>query len=248
MPTYGEPIEELNKIRIDDNGEPLVEILKLCSDIRFAADHPKFPGSPRTCWARKTVAEMMCLARTYLPQGIYFEVQDAWRSGTSQRALFHLLCADLRLKNPEWTEEELLYHTNEFVASPFIEAPPPHTTGGAVDVTLVNDSGEKLDMTSPYGWSEESAPTSFPGISEEARKNRRILIYAMSRAGFSNYLGEWWHWSYGDSAWALHASLDSAIYGEAPEPPVEAERTNQISATDFQPHDGILEHDARLTP
>lgn len=223
MPSYGEPIEELDNIKIEDNGEPLVEILKLCPEIRFAAEHPKFPGSPRTCWARETVAAMLCEAQSYLPEGLHLELQDAWRSPESQEALFRMLCEELRMRNPEWTEDELMEHTNEFVANPYINAPPPHTTGGAVDVTLVDNAGQHLDMNSPYGWSEVSTPTSFPGISAEARKNRHILNYAMSRAGFSNYLGEFWHWSYGDSAWALRASLDTAIYGQASGPPVEAD-------------------------
>jgi len=64
-----------------------------------------------------------------------------------------------------------------------------------------------------HGWDEVTAPTNFPGISKEARLNRRILITAMSKAGFTNYLGEWWHWSYGDSAWAVRIGRGTAIYG-----------------------------------
>lgn len=220
MPSYGEPIEELNKVRIEDNGEPLVQVLQLCPEIRFAAEHPKFADSVRTCWARKTVAEMLCQAQSYLPPGYYLEIQDVYRSGDSQKMLFRLLCEELKLNHPEWTELELLEHTNEFVADPYIKAPPPHTTGGAVDVALVDESGAKIDMTSPYEWNEVSAPTSFPGLSREARKNRRILITAMSKAGFTNYLGEWWHWSYGDSAWAVRIGRDTAIYGRVEHPPL----------------------------
>ena len=71
-----------------------------------------------------------------------------------------------------------------------------------------------------HGWDEVTAPTSFPGISKEARLNRRILITAMSAAGFTNYLGEWWHWSYGDSAWAVRIGRHTAIYGKVEHPPV----------------------------
>ena len=213
MPSFGESIEELSRIRIEDNGEPLVKVLDLCPEIRFALDHPKFPGRPRTCWARKTVAEMICEAQDQLPDGLYLEIQDAYRSLESQIALFKLLCEEFKALHPEWSETILLERTNDFVASPYASAPPPHTTGGAVDVTIVDASGERLDMTSPLGWDEESAPTSYPGISEQARKNRHILITAMSKAGFSNYLGEWWHWSYGDQGWALRTGRDTAIYG-----------------------------------
>ncbi len=221
VPTYGEPIEELNKIKIVDNGEPLVQVLKHCPGITFAAEHPKFPGSPRTCWVRRTVADMLCEAHSYLPEGIHLEIQDAWRSPVSQMELWRLLTEELKLKNPDWAEDVLIEHANQFVANPFIRVPPPHTTGGAVDITLMNVDGQMLDMSSPYGWSETAVPTNYPGISAEARRNRGILKTVMSKAGFSNYLGEWWHWSYGDSAWALRAGLDIAIYGPAEGPPAE---------------------------
>lgn len=223
MPSYGETLEEMSSIHIEDNGERLVEVLKLCPEIRYASDHPKFPGATRTCWARETVAKMLCEAQEHLPPGLHLEVQDAYRRDDTQQMLFTALYEELRIRHPGWTLEKVLEHTSEFVASPFISVPPPHTTGGAVDVTLVHDSGEMLDMTSPQGWDEASAPTSFPGISKQARANRRILIEAMSRAGFSNYLGEWWHWSYGDSGWALRAGLKTAIYGKVVDAPHASE-------------------------
>jgi len=30
--------------------------------------------------------------------------------------------------------------------------------------------------------------------------------------GLTNYLGEWWHWSYGDSGWALRVGAKKAVY------------------------------------
>jgi D-alanyl-D-alanine dipeptidase len=60
------------------------------------------------------------------------------------------------------------------------------------------------------------------GLSEESRRNREILIRLMSGAGFTNYLGEWWHWSYGEPGWALRTGRDTAIYGPLEDiPPVE---------------------------
>ena len=157
---------------------------------------------------------MLAEAQGFLPQGLYLEIQDAYRADTSQRLLFRKLCEELQNRHPEWRQEELLVRTNDMVASPYIDSPPPHTTGGAVDVTIVDENGNHIDMTSPYEWDERTAPTSFPGLSPQARQNRKILITAMSRAGFSNYLGEWWHWSYGDPGWALRTGLNTAIYGK----------------------------------
>ena len=53
---------------------------------------------------------------------------------------------------------------------------------------------------------------------EEARANRRILYWAMARAGFVNHPEEWWHYSWGDQAWAAQTGADAALYGLAAAP------------------------------
>ena len=50
---------------------------------------------------------------------------------------------------------------------------------------------------------ETSAPGDTKGLSGEAQANRQLLFGALEKTGLTNYLGEWWHWSYGDSGWAL---------------------------------------------
>jgi D-alanyl-D-alanine dipeptidase len=57
------------------------------------------------------------------------------------------------------------------------------------------------------------APTYSSKLDDECRTNRLILIRAMEAAGFTNYLGEWWHWSYGDQGWALRVGSPNAFYG-----------------------------------
>ena len=52
---------------------------------------------------------------------------------------------------------------------------------------------------------------------EEARKNRKTLSDALQKTGLTNYLGEWWHWSYGDSGWALRVGAKNALYNRLPE-------------------------------
>ena len=77
---------------------------------------------------------------------------------------------------------------------------------------LLSPSGKPLDLTSPYhGWA--AAPTWRPGLSERARRNRMLLVEAMFGAGFSNCQEEFWHYSYGDAAWAVRTGAPYCIYG-----------------------------------
>jgi zinc D-Ala-D-Ala dipeptidase len=78
---------------------------------------------------------------------------------------------------------------------------PPHSTGGAIDLTLATNDGDELDMGTPVNASPEESQgacyTSAQGISGKAIRNRGLLIDAMRAAGFVNYPTEWWHWSFG---------------------------------------------------
>ncbi|MUL38159.1 M15 family metallopeptidase [Gloeocapsopsis dulcis] len=85
--------------------------------------------------------------------------------------------------------------------------PPPHSTGGAVDVTLVNSMGENVDMGSAIDeLSERSHPdyyaTSTCAEAQQYHHHRQILFEVMHFAGFQRHPGEWWHFSLGDQIWA----------------------------------------------
>jgi D-alanyl-D-alanine dipeptidase len=51
------------------------------------------------------------------------------------------------------------------------------------------------------------------GLSATARCNRKLLADVLIAVGLTSYAAEWWHWSYGDSGWALRTGRDTALYG-----------------------------------
>ena len=69
-------------------------------------------------------------------------------------------------------------------------------------------------------WTGGAARTEFENLPEEQRANRRLLRDAMEAAGFSNYEEEWWHYSYGDSGWALRTNRETAFFGRTAPPTV----------------------------
>ena len=91
---------------------------------------------------------------------------------------------------------------------------PLHTTGGAIDVTLVDENGNELNMGTEFdSFAEESATNYFElnNINREVRNNRRILYNCMIDAGFVNLASEWWHYDFGDRHWANQTN-NSIIY------------------------------------
>jgi len=98
--------------------------------------------------------------------------------------------------------------------------PPPHSTGAAVDLTLLDASGHEVDMGCPI---DETTARAYPDHFAQAtapqsracHEHRMLLNQVMSAAGFMRHANEWWHFSCGDQMWAWAAGEPVAIYGRA---------------------------------
>lgn len=89
--------------------------------------------------------------------------------------------------------------------------PSPHATGGAVDVWLFRD-GEAISLGVPFDWMEENAGAfyhlkfgrkRFSGNDQRICNNRKLLVLSMTKAGFTCYGPEIWHFNYGNQMDAL---------------------------------------------
>ena len=82
--------------------------------------------------------------------------------------------------------------------------PPPHSTGGALDLTIIDSSGVELKMgTSIDALVDASESDYYDGSNTVYDRNRNLLVEVMSFAGFIQLPTEWWHFSYGDQIWAV---------------------------------------------
>ncbi len=84
--------------------------------------------------------------------------------------------------------------------------PPPHSTGAAVDVTLVDSTGQ-INMGSAIDeLSARSHPDFFANsaaaLEQQYHCHRQTLWDVMRYSGFQRHPGEWWHFSLGDQMWA----------------------------------------------
>jgi len=81
--------------------------------------------------------------------------------------------------------------------SGYIASESEHSSGYAVDVTLVDlSSGTALDMGGAFDLFDEISRHGNPSITVEQRRNRAKLKAAMEKFGFTAYSKEWWHYSY----------------------------------------------------
>ena len=92
-------------------------------------------------------------------------------------------------------------------------SPPPHATGGALDLTIVDAHGVELDMGTRIDALVDASESNYYDESATLYEtNRKLFVEVMNFAGFTQLPTEWWHFSYGDQIWALENN-SSAKYG-----------------------------------
>ena len=201
-----EPLRSLERIKIVDNGESLIALKKVCPAILIDLE-PSRVKRERTLFARKSVARMLSQAYEQLPEGITFKVRDAWRPQEVQARYYNQALNRMKRTHRSWSNAQVRRELNKWISPPDAKTPPWHTTGGAIDLTLCNAKGRSLPMQS-------RAETLPPHI----QRNRRKLRIIMGDASFTNYEFEWWHFSYGDTGWALRSGRKTALYGAVESP------------------------------
>ncbi len=194
--------------RIDDTGEPLVE---LRAGPRLALlnlyHRDGWAGTDERVWLREGVATRLAGAAHALPEGFGLAVFDGWRSPATVRTLY-----------------EHFYGPGSTLPPGFLADPddpdvvPPHTTGAAVDVTLTwkgtalalgtvfDDFTDAAHLCSL----EHLAPTDRTGPSKALR---RLLHDRLGAQGFVGMAEEWWHVSWGDQHWSSVRGRETAPYG-----------------------------------
>lgn len=165
-------------------------------------------GTVDRTWLRAPVAERLVAADATLPAGFGLAVFDGWRSPETVRALHDAFYGPGSTLAPG------------YLADPDGGATPPHTTGGAVDVTLTW-RGTPLSLGTPFDEFTERAHLRHlePDGPEPDRSLRRLLRHTLVDAGFTTFWAEWWHVSWGDADWAADHGEPAARFGPT-EPPV----------------------------
>jgi len=204
-------------VPIIENNDSIVDLYKqdrISYSVRtgFNPDYTKI---------RKTVYDKLVIAQENLPKGLQLCVYEGYRNLKNQDSMFKKRFKQNRILYKNWSFRKVFYETVKLVSPVFnIDGTlniPPHSTGGAIDLYLIDDTGKYVNM----GIHPKDAALDSHGsiilsnsqlISNTAKKNRKIMNEVMINAGFVNYLTEYWHWSYGDRYWAYHKGKNHAIY------------------------------------
>ena len=211
-----------HQIPIQDCGEPLIAIP--FDNFSIESPHPyeklgaeygnKSPYCLRQGVVKALLSAQFTLEKRY-PQW-KLKIYDAYRPVAVQQFMVNYTYRNL-LKSHHLHEQQLSPQQRQdfwsqvyqLWAAPSLDPkmPPPHSTGAAVDVTIVNDRGAVLDMGGEIDeLSERSHPDYYVSDRDDHNQqyqfNRQLLNRVMTNAGFFRHPGEWWHFSLGDQMWA----------------------------------------------
>ena len=224
------------RIPIQDCGEPLVPIP--LDQFAVVDPHPyAVLGAPygerSPYYVRAGVLQALVQAQAHLQRqnpGWRIQIFDAYRPIAVQQFMvnhtYEQLLRTWQQEQPEGAiapkdvpKDVLLDQVYQFWAPPSqnVATPPPHSTGAAVDITLVNEHQQVIDMGSAIDEiSERSYPDHFADKlnGELFNRHRTILTQAMQAAGFRQHPNEWWHFSLGDQLWVwLRMTNDEPVEG-----------------------------------
>jgi len=212
-------------VPVAECGEPLVDVRR--EGGLPCGPPPERPETePDYGWVRRTVYDKLPRVQAALPAGLRLRLYEGLRSLPIQRWLFDEEKARVRAAHPGLTDEQVHERATVLVSPPvhWDGTPniPPHSTGGAVDIEIVDAQGRVIDFGMEVkDWIRvpaEFCETRHGQLTPEARANRLLLCTAMEREGFANYAREWWHYSFGDRYWAWLRGAPRAIYGPAARP------------------------------
>lgn len=122
-----------------------------------------------------TVKKLMKVQKALREQGLSLKIWDAYRPPSAQ-FVFWEICPD-----------------DTYVANP-IKGFSPHSRGGAVDVTLVDQKGRELEMPTEYDDFSGKAARSNKSWTIKAAAHQKMIEQLMIENGFIAYEGEWWHY------------------------------------------------------
>jgi len=201
------------QIPIEDNGEKLVGYS--ADEFVLEPMYFKWGFSDTDKQENRTgVIERLREAKSKLPKGYNFKIWDGYRTLKIQKILYDDYYKRLKAENPDFDHEKLCQMVEIFVSPPSHDPlfPAPHNTGGAVDLTIVDENGKELPMGTPF---DEFTEQSFTNHFKEGEfyENRMMFKDIMESVGFANYFEEWWHYSYGDQEWAKTTGAEKALYG-----------------------------------
>ncbi len=128
------------------------------------------------CFLRlKTVKALVKANSKFMKLGYRIKIYDCYRPLDVQKKMWAIVSNPIYVANPSKGSI--------------------HNRGGAVDITLVDNSGKELNMGTPFDFFGPEASHDYKGFSKEIIENRALFKKIMIGSKFQSFDSEWWHYN-----------------------------------------------------
>jgi len=125
---------------------------------------------------KNTLKKLIKANEKFLKMGLRIKIWDAYRPLSTQKFFFDLI------------------QNEDFVANPYKGQGSVHSSGFAVDITLVDMNGEEIEMPTDFDDFTNKASRNSTEMTKKASKNLSILTEILTENGFDTIESEWWHY------------------------------------------------------
>lgn len=202
------PSEYIKKVKVVENNDKLVRV-DLNDD--FVIDS----SLSKPVYLRETVYNKLCeFAKQLKSRNLKIKLYDAYRSYENQEKSWQRRYSETKEQFPDLSEDEIVRRTRLKVSKVTDkDNVGGHQTGGAIDITLVDEKMNELNMGTGYAIHNNKTKTNSSNLTREERNNRDYLVNSLKKLDFVNFPNEWWHFCYGDKMWAAYKFRKTCIYG-----------------------------------
>ncbi|WP_179319368.1 M15 family metallopeptidase [Winogradskyella helgolandensis] len=168
--------------------------LRYYSQNNFVGDTIDGYKANRLILTKGTVEKLKLVQDELQQQNLCLKVYDGYRP---QRAVNHFMVWARELNDT--INKSLFYpevKKRSLFKAGYIATRSGHSRGSTIDLTITNgETGEPLDMGSPYDFFGEASWIAYENLTDEQKKNRQLLQTVMLKHNFRNYSKEWWHFT-----------------------------------------------------
>jgi len=198
-------------IKVSDDNSSLVSLMDCGFDLIY---EPSIMKDYRFLVREALVEKIGRISKLLNQEDKTLIIRSTWRSFKHQRLLWERSVKSMVKKYPDKSLEEVHKIVSYFIAP---ERKSTHSTGGAVDALIFDQSTKTvLDFGTNKGMKIDLGKKCYPyhpEISEEAKRNRSLLIKCFEDEDFVCDMKEYWHFDYGNIGWAIEKAKDYAFYG-----------------------------------
>ena len=172
-------------VRLKDIDPTFVEDLRYATENNFVKKQI-YPECAVAILRKDVAMKLKKANEIFQKDGYTIKIWDAYRPQSAQYILW------------DYASDK------SFVANP--KKGSKHNRGAAVDITLIDESGNEIEMGTEFDNFTEKAAYNYSGHTNIALKNMKYLRNVMEQVGFKGISNEWWHFD--DVDWKKYQVLD----------------------------------------